>query len=86
MDNGVKALALVASRNPTYNQKIFPFLLDHLVTCRPKEVPQHAEKTLPAVSAENKNEFITVLEKRIEDMLDSQIARVKKTIKAAQSR
>jgi len=82
MDNGIKTLALVASVNTAYSQKIFPFLLEHLATCRPKEVPQHAEKTLPAVCADNKNEFIAVLEKRMEDMTGAQLARVKKTIKA----
>jgi hypothetical protein len=86
MDNGVKALALVASRNPAYNQKIFPYLLDHLSTCRPKEVPQHAEKTLPAVTAGNKSDFIRVIEKRLEDMTASQTARLKKVIKTAQKR
>ena len=86
MDNGVKALALVASRNPAFNQKIFPYLLDHLSTCRPKEVPQHAEKTLPAVTAGNKSDFIRVIEKRLEDMTDPQVARLKKVIKIAQKR
>lgn len=83
MDNGVKVLALVASKNAAYNQKIFPFLLDHLSTCRPKEVPQHAEKTLPAVNAGNQAEFVRVLEKRMEDLSGSQVARLKKVIREA---
>jgi hypothetical protein len=86
MDNGVKALALVASKNAAYNQKIFPFLLDHLSTCRPKEVPQHAEKTLPAVNAGNQAEFVQVLEKRMEDLSGSQAVRLKKVIREAQKR
>ena len=86
MDNGVKALALVASKNAAYNQKIFPFLLDHLSTCRPKEVPQHAERTLPAINAGNKAEFIRVLERRMEDLSGSQVARLKKAMKAVQNR
>lgn len=86
MDNGVKALALVASKNAAYNQKIFPFLLDHLSTCRPKEVSQHAEKTLPAINAGNQVEFVRVLEKRMEGLSGSQVTRVKKAIKAAQNR
>jgi hypothetical protein len=86
MDNGVKTLALVASKNPVYNQTIFPFLLEHLATCRPKEVPQHAEKTLPAVNAENKAEFVQVLDRRMEDMSASQAARLKKVIKETQKR
>ena len=86
MDNGVKTLALVASKNVSYNREIFPFLLDHLATCRPKDVPQHAEKTLPTVNSSNKADFIKVLEKRTEDMSGSQVTRVKRVIKDAQKR
>jgi hypothetical protein len=50
---------------------------------RPKEVPQHAEKTLPAVNSSNKADFIKVLEKRLEDLSGSGLARVKKVIKQA---
>ena len=82
-DAGVLALAGMASANPAYNREIFPFLLEHLRTCRPKDVPQHAEKVLPAVTAENKADFVAVLEKRLDDMLGSQVARVKKVIKQA---
>lgn len=85
-DGGVLTLAGIAAANPAYNREIFPFLLEHLRTCRPKDVPQHAEKTLPAVNAENKAEFIAVLEKRLEDMLGGQVTRVKKVIKQAEKR
>ena len=83
MDNGIKALALVASQKDEYQKIIFPNLLDHLKICRPKEVPQHAEKSLPAVTASNKSEFIRVLENRLEELTASQAARLKKIIKAA---
>ena len=86
MDNGIKALALVASQSDEYRKVIFPTLLDHLKTCRPKEVPQHAEKSLPAVAADNTSDFIQVLEKRLEDMSPSQTTRLKKIIKAAEKR
>jgi hypothetical protein len=86
MDNGIKTLALVASQNDEYRQVIFPTLLDHLKTCRPKEVPQHAEKSLPAVTAGDKSDFIRVLEKRLEEMTASQATRVKKIIKTAEKR
>ncbi|MGB8215251.1 MAG: hypothetical protein WCE68_17005 [Anaerolineales bacterium] len=86
VDNGIKVLALVASQKDEYQQAIFPFLLDHLKTCRPKEVPQHAEKTLPAVTAGNKSEFIQVLEKRLDGLTESQATRVRRTIKAAEKR
>jgi len=83
MDNGVKVLALVASQKEEYRKVISPYLLDHLKTCRPKEVPQHAEKSLPAIAADNKADFIRVLDNRLEEMTASQAVRLKKIIKAA---
>ncbi|MFZ5880527.1 MAG: hypothetical protein ACOY0R_14255 [Chloroflexota bacterium] len=86
VDNAVAALANTAAANMTYNAAIFPYLLEHLKTCRPKEVPQHAEKTLPAVTSANKAGFIAVLEKRMEDQSGGGLARIKKVIKQAQAR
>ena len=85
VDNAVKALALAASKD-AYRDSIFPHLLEHLRTCRPKDVPQHSGKSLPAVDANNKEDFIAVLEKRLEDLSGSQITHVKKVIKAAKNR
>ncbi len=83
VDNAISVLAQTASANPKYNAAIFPDLIHHLAFCRPKEVPQHAERTFPAVNAVNKNEFIKVLEKRIEDLSGGGLSRVKKLIKQA---
>ncbi|HVF26131.1 MAG TPA: hypothetical protein VNA23_09595 [Anaerolineales bacterium] len=81
VDNAISTLAYTAAANDKYNETIFPYLLDHLSNCRPKEVPQHSEKTLPAVNASNKANFITVLEKRMEDLSGGGLARVKKVVK-----
>ena len=86
VDGGVLTLAGVASAREEYRQAIFPFLLNHLRTCRPKDVPQHSEKSLPAVDASNKDEFIAVLEKRMDDLTATQVKRVKKVIQEAASR
>jgi len=86
IDGGVKTLALVASKNDKYRKKIFPYLLKHLATCRPKDVPQHAEKTLPAVNVKNRQEFVQVLEKRMTDMSNAQATRLRKVIKEAEKR
>lgn len=86
VDSAVKALALTASAKAEYNAAIFPTLLKHLQTCRPKDVAQHSEKTLPAVNAANKLKFISTLEKRMEDLSDSALVRVKKVIKQASPR
>jgi hypothetical protein len=86
VDNAVLTLAGIASSSDARRREIFPSLLDHLKTCRPKDVPQHAEKTLIAVGAENKEAFIAVLEKRMEDMAGTQAKRVRKVIKEADKR
>jgi len=86
IDNGIKTLAVVASRHDTYRQEIFPYLLECLRTCRPKSVPQYCESSLAAVNAQNKRQFIAVLEKRVEDLSAAQAARVKKVIKEAEKR
>lgn len=85
-DNGVKTLAVVASKNEQHRPEIFRYLLKHLATCRPKDVPQHAEKTLVAVTAKHKREFVGVLEKRLGDMTAAQAVRIRKVMKEAEQR
>jgi hypothetical protein len=86
IDNGVKILAIMASKNEAYRSEIFPYLLNHLTTCRSKDVPQHSEKTLVAVNAANKGEFIAVLEKRMVDLQGAQARRAKKVIREAEKK
>ena len=85
-DNGVKTLALIAASAAARRKILFPYLLRHLETCRPKDVPQHAEKTLVAVAADNAARFIQVLEKRIPELSPAQAGRVRRAIKEAQMR
>jgi hypothetical protein len=83
VDTSISTLAYTAATNDKYNQDIFPYLLEHLSSCRPKEVPQHSEKILSAVTSSNKADFINVLEKRMEDLSGSGLSRVKKVIRQA---
>jgi hypothetical protein len=85
-DYGVTVLALVAAQKTAYSKTIFPYLLHHLETCRPKDVPQHAEKSTVAVNTRNTQQFMAVLEKRLVDLSGSQAARVKKAIKEVEQR
>lgn len=85
VDNAVQVLARAASAGEKYRKVMFPLLVEHLRTCRPKDVPQHAEKSLPAVTAGNRKEFVAVLTKRMGDLSGSGLARVKKVIKAAEA-
>jgi len=83
VDNAISTLAYTAAANAKYNKEIFPYLLKHLSSCRPKEVPQHSEKTLPAVHSSNQADFVKVLEKRMEDLSGTGLSRVKKVIRQA---
>jgi hypothetical protein len=86
IDNGIKTLALVAASNAARCKGLFPYLERHLATCRPKEIPQHAEKTLVAVTKDNCARFIQVLEKRMPEMTPAQAGRARRVIKEAQKR
>jgi hypothetical protein len=86
VDNGVTVLAQVAAQRPAYGQELFPYLLDHLAVCRPKDVPQHAEKTLVAVNAANKAQFIHTLEKRMQALSATQAARLRMVVREAAGR
>jgi len=44
VDNAVLVLARAASAGEKYRRVMFPLLINHLMTCRPKDVPQHSEK------------------------------------------
>ncbi|KGR79414.1 hypothetical protein CD29_06895 [Ureibacillus manganicus DSM 26584] len=82
VDKGIITLAKVAASNKEKNERIFPFLIEHLKKCRTKEVPQHAESTCIAVNDENKEEFLQVLREREPYMTEPQRKRIAKLIKS----
>lgn len=84
-DNGIKALSLVAAADRQYQEALFPYLLDHLSHCRPKDVPQHAESVLMAVNSKNKDAFIDVITTRLSDMHPAQAKRLKKVLVQAEN-
>ena len=84
MDNGIKTLAIVASKEDEYNQVIFPFLIEQLKTCRPKSVPQYAESIFCAVKSDNREQYIEVLNQRLDTLSSSQQSRVKKLLRKLQ--
>lgn len=81
IDKGVLTLAKLAAVSKENNDVIFPILLHHLENCRPKEIPQHSESTLLAVTDENKEELLKVLRKREKYLTAPQLKRVKKIYK-----
>jgi len=70
VDAFISALANTASANEEYKTKILPHLIEHVSTCRPGDLPQHAESMLPAIDEINKDDFVKVLKKR-QQKLDS---------------
>lgn len=83
VDNGVKLLAAIAAADDAYRAELLPYLFHHLQTCRPKDVPRHAEAIVPAVGAAHADAFVTILERRLVNMSASQAARVKRVIAQA---
>jgi len=81
-DNGIKTLARVAAQSDRYRRALLPYLLAHLRTCRPQDVPQHAEHTAIAVKAADRAEFVKVLEKRVVGMSASRSRRIARVIKS----
>lgn len=83
VDAGTKTLAGIASTKASHRKKIMPYLFSLLASCRPVDVPRHAERILIAVDAKNRNSFIAILEKRTSDLKASQLPRIRKVIKQA---
>ncbi|MCH7320438.1 hypothetical protein LZ480_00945 [Solibacillus sp. MA9] len=85
IDKGVLTLARLAAVSKEKNDVIFPILLHHLENCRPKEIPQHSESTLLAVTDENKEELLNVLRKREKYLTAPQLKRVQKIYKTLEA-
>jgi hypothetical protein len=83
VDNGVKTLAGIASKEPRLRKTLLSYLFDHLKSCRPKDVPQHSEKTLVALDRQSRAEFITILTSRLPELSQGQAKRVRKVISSA---
>lgn len=86
VDSGIRALSITASKSREHQVELFPYLLEHLAACRPKDFPQYSEKILAAVNAENKMAFIGAINSRMKGMNSSQIKRLKKVVGEAEKR
>jgi len=84
VDRGIQALSTTAAQKDEYRSDLFPYLLDHLKTCRPKDVARHAEAILAAVNSDNKAKFIEVVNTRKAAMGPAQEKRLKKVLAAVE--
>lgn len=85
LNKSISVLANTSAANEEFSKVIFPYLLEHLSTCYFKEIPEHAERILPAVNENNQYQFIKTLEKRIEELSGSDFTRLKKIIRIAEN-
>lgn len=82
VDNGVSVLAEIARGGGEYEARVFPLLLRHLASCRPKEVPQHAERAMVCVHPGNAGAFRGALVKRRSSLTDAQGRRIDRILRA----
>lgn len=80
-DNGIKTLAKVASTNNEYAEVIMPYLMEQLKSCRSKSVPQYAESIRVAVDSKNQEQYLCILNERLDVLSAAQQRRVKKLLK-----
>lgn len=80
-DYSISVFAGLAKAEKQYEKEMFALLLEHLKTCRPKEVGQHAERAFLCVNQDNSAEFCEVLHDRRDHLTDAQKKRVDKLIK-----
>jgi len=81
IDNSISVFAGLCKAGEEYEKAVLPILLKHLETCRPKEVPQHAERASVCFSKNNAAAFIEVLEKRNTHLVGAGQARLKRVLK-----
>jgi hypothetical protein len=82
VDNGIKALAKVASTSCAYHEAIMPYLLEKLGTCRPKSVPQYAESIRVAVNKDSEDGYLKVLNEQVDLLPAAGQRRVRKLLKS----
>ncbi len=78
---GMRVLAQVAAGAPQHSALIFPFLLDQLKLCKPRDVPTHTESILPAINEKNKDEVLEIIEMRRPEFTAAHEKRMGKVLK-----
>jgi len=81
VDNSISVFAGLCKADESYSKAVLPILTNHLQKCKPKEVPQHAERASVCFNSGNANAFIVVLEKRLPHLAATGQKRVKKLLK-----
>jgi hypothetical protein len=83
VDYSISLFAELSRKSDQYEETIFPLIIKHLETCRPKEVAQHSERAFICINKKNSDAFVSVLNKRFSTLTDSQKKRVNRILKLA---
>ena len=81
VDNSISIFAKLCKADESYEETILPILIKHLQKCKPKEVPQHAERVSICFNSKNAVTYIGVLENRNPHLTPPQQARINKLLK-----
>ena len=81
VDNAVSVLAGLCKADASYQARIMPVLIRHLEKCRPKEIPQHFERTAVCLHPGNQTPAIAVVQARMWELTPPQQGRVRKVLK-----
>lgn len=81
VDSSIIVFAQLVRTDKKYEEKIFPLILKHLASCRPKEVGQHSETSFICVKEENADLFQKTLSGRYDSLTGSQKKRVDRILK-----
>ena len=81
VDNSISVFAGLCKADGSYAKEVLPILINHLKKCKPKEVPQHAERASVCFTSGNADAFTEVLEARLPCLTATGQTRVKKLLK-----
>jgi len=80
IDNSISVFAELVKANVDSQNQVYNILINHLSTCRPKEVGQHAERAYICINEFNSEEFKQVIQQRMDSLTEPQKKRVNKLI------
>lgn len=78
VDYAISMFAEISNIGGRRSRAAYDMIIGHLSSCRPKEVPQHAERAWCCITPENAEPFKSVLESRMEQMTENQQKRLKR--------
>ena len=81
VDQSISVFANLCRADQAFERRILPVLINHFANCRVKEIPQHFERAVVCITADNIALFKSIIQKRYIEMTAPQQARVNKVIK-----